>query len=133
MIASPLYHQKRSKEKGAPAFLKYVTQRSLAVAMFLSLALLASVGNKPSEKRNLGLSTNLSVSQKGEQTYLSLNPKQLFDNIAGSVNEAFNDPALIEYAKEQGGDTPDSPIASDQPASGKESTKDFGNKCALNR
>jgi hypothetical protein len=133
MIASPIYRQKPSTEKVAPSFLKYISQRSLAVAMFVALALLASVGNKPSEKSNSGLTSKLSVSQQQEQTYLSLNPEQLFDNIVRSVKDAFNDPTLIEYAKERGEDTPDSPVASNQSASGKQSAKDFRNKSALNR
>ena len=106
MIASPLYRQTASAKK-APSFLKYVTQRSLAVVLFLALAVLASFGNRPSGKTIPGLSKTMS--QSGEQqSYLALNPRQLFENIVRSANDAFNDPALIEYAKEQGIDGCDS-------------------------
>jgi hypothetical protein len=107
MIASPLYHQKASGEKRPHTLFKYVTQRSLAVVMFVALAVLASIGNKPSDKRNPGLSNT--ICQPGDQqSYLALNPRQLFGNIVRSVKDAFNDPALIEYAKEQGIDGCDS-------------------------
>ena len=109
MIASHLYHQKPTKEKEPPTLHKYVTQRSLAVLMFIALAVVASVRNKPSDKRKSGLSTSVSISQsRAQQRYLSLNPRQLFDNVVGSIKDAFNDPRLIEYANEQGADIPDS-------------------------
>jgi hypothetical protein len=109
MIASPIYHRKSFSEKTAPTLLNYVSQRSVAVLLFIAVALLASVGNKPSDKRKSGLSTNVGISQSlDQQRYLSLNPRQLFENVVGSVKDAFNDPALIEYANEQGADIPDS-------------------------
>lgn len=89
MTASPIYHRKSFRETAAPTLLKYVSQRSLAVLLFIALALLASVGNKSSNKRNLGLSTSLA------------NPRQLVDKVFASVKDAFDDPALIEYANEQ--------------------------------
>ena len=107
MIAFPIYHQKPSGKKAA-TFLTYVTQRSLAVVMFVALAIVASLGNKPSNNRSPGIS-NDSFQPSAQQSYLALNPRQLFDNIVRSVNDAFNDPALIEYGKEQGIDGCDSP------------------------
>jgi len=106
MIAFPIYHQQPAGKKAA-TFLTYVTQRSLAVVMFVTLAVLASVGNKPSDNRNPGISNN-SCQSPALQSYLALNPLQLFDNTMRSVKDAFNDPALIEYAKEQGIDGCDS-------------------------
>ncbi|HWY41450.1 MAG TPA: hypothetical protein VNX27_11715 [Chthoniobacterales bacterium] len=79
-----------------------MSQRSLAVLLFVALALLASVGNKSSNKRNPGLTSSLATSQsRDQQTYLSLNPRRLVDEVFASINDAFNDPALIEYANEQ--------------------------------
>lgn len=105
MIASHLYHQRPTKEKEPPTLHKYVIQRSLAVLMFIALAVVASVRNKPSDKRKSGLITSFSISQSlDQQRYLSLNPRQLFENAVGSIKDAFNDPALIEYANEQGAD-----------------------------
>ena len=107
MIASPVYRQLPSKKGSSLG--KYVTQRSLAVLMFIALAVVASIGNTPSDKRKSDLSTSVSASQSlDQQRYLPLNPGQLFDNVVGSIKDAFNDPALIEYAKEQGADIPDS-------------------------
>ena len=89
--------------------LKYVSQRSLTVLTFIALAVVGSVGNKSSDKRKSGLSTSVSISQsRAQQRYLSLNPRQLFENVVGSIKDAFNDPRLIEYAKEQSADVPDS-------------------------
>ena len=105
MIASPLSHQKASAGNAPHVFLKYVPKRSLAVVMFITFMLLASLGNKSSEK----ITPNQSVKQSsGDGRYLSLNPRHLFENIARSVKDAFNDPALLEYANEQGADIPES-------------------------
>lgn len=106
MIAIPTYHQRPCGKKAA-TLLTYVTQRSLAIVMFVALAILASVGNKPSDNRNPDIGNN-SCQSVAQQSYLALNPRELFDNIVRSVKDAFNDPALIEYAKEQGIDGCDS-------------------------
>lgn len=77
--------------------------------MFIALAVVASVGDKSSDKRKSDLSTNVSASQSlDHQRYLSLNPQQLFESVVTSIKDAFNDSALIEYANEQGADIPDS-------------------------
>jgi hypothetical protein len=108
MIASPIYHRKSFREKAEPTLLKYVSQRSLAVLLFIALALLANVGNKSSDKRDPGLSSSLAVSQsRYQETYLSLNPRRLVDKVFASIKDAFNDPALIEYANEQSTDVQD--------------------------
>lgn len=109
MIASPIYHRKPFREKAAPMLLKYVSQGSLAVLLFVALAVLASVGNKSSEKGDPGLSSSLGISQsRDQQTYLSLDPQRLVAQVFASIKDAFNEPALIEYANEQGIDIPDS-------------------------
>ena len=107
MIASPVYRQLPSKK--ATSLGKYVTQQSLAVVMFIALAVVASVGNKPSGNKKSDLNTNVSISESpDQQRQLSLNPRQLFGTVVGSIKDAFNDPAVIEYANEQGADIPDS-------------------------
>jgi len=104
-----LFTSKSRPEKGSPMLLKYVSQRSLTVLTFIALAVVGSVGNKSSDKRKSGLSTGVSISQsRAQQRYLSLNPRHLFENVVGSIKDAFNDPRLIEYANEQGADIPDS-------------------------
>jgi hypothetical protein len=133
MFASPLYHQKTSLQKVAPTYLKCVTRRSLAVALFIALALVASFANKPWATRKLSVS-NLSSSQsRGYEPYLTLNPHQLFGNIVGSIKDAFDDPALVEYAKEQGVDIPDTPAISHPVESDKYVAKELGNKIAPTR
>lgn len=126
MIASPLYHQRMPEKKGQHSLLKYVTQRSLAVVMFIAFTLLASLGNKSS------ITSSLSDKQASDEgRYLSLNPRHLFDNVARSVKDAFNDPALVQYANEQRvWDWPTLPRPTD-PGAG--SAKNFGNKCAPGR
>jgi hypothetical protein len=107
MIASPIYPQLPSKK--ASSWRKYVSQRSLAVLMFIALAVVASVGNKPADKRKPSTGISIGISQSlDQQRYLSLNPRQLFENVVGSIKDAFNDPALIEYANKQGADIPNS-------------------------
>jgi hypothetical protein len=89
--------------------LKYVSQRSLTVLTFIALAVVGSVENKSFDKRKSGLSASVSISQsRAQQRYLSLNPRQLFENVVGSIKDVFNDPRLIEYANEQGANIPDS-------------------------
>jgi hypothetical protein len=109
MFASPLNHQKTSPRKVAPTCLKYVTQRSLAFALFIAFAFVASFANKPSATRKLSVNNSLSGSQSREpEASLSLNPRRIIENTVKSLKDAFNDPALIEYANEQGIDGSDS-------------------------
>src|SRR6266404_5860414 len=117
MFASPFYHQKTSPNKVAPTCLKYVIQRSLAFALFIAFAFVASFANKPSATRKLSISKSLSGSQSREpERSLSLNPRRIIENTVKSLKDAFNDPALIEYANEQG--VPDSLMMSHPAASG---------------
>ena len=109
MIASPFYHQTRSAANVAPAFLKYVSQRSLAVIMFIALAVLASVGNKQSDSKKPSLSDTSSIPiPQGYDAVLLLNPSQLADNIVRFFKDAFNDSSRREYARQQGIDVCDS-------------------------
>jgi hypothetical protein len=126
MIASPLYHQKGSDKKGPHSLLRYVTQRSLAVVMFIAFTFLASIGNKSSIAPSLG---GKQASDEGR--YLSLNPRYLFDNIARSVKDAFNDPVLVQYANDQA--VIDSPTGTTPTDSGNGNAQSFGNKCAQSR
>jgi hypothetical protein len=108
MIASTLYRQ-TSGVKKASTFLKYVSQGSLAVVLFITLAVLASIENRPSGKGSPGLSHSPGASRPADnEPHLSLDLGHLFAKTVGSIKDAFNDPALIEYAKEQGIDIPDS-------------------------
>ena len=128
MIASPFYHEKAAREKGPHSLLKYVTQRSLAVVMFLAFTLLASVGNRSSQSTTRSL---IGKQSSDQGRYLSLNPRHLFDNIARSVKDAFNDPALVQYANDQA--VMDSPTVTTPTDSGNRNAQNFGNKCASGR
>ena len=109
MIASPLCRQNSSTTKVAPIFLKHVSQRSIAVIMFIALAVLASFGNKPSDSQTQGLSNNSSIPiPQGYDAVLLLNPSQLADNIVRFFKDDFNDSSLREYATQQGIDVRDS-------------------------
>src|SRR6266404_2445060 len=66
MIASPLYHQKGSNKKGPHSLLRYVTQRSLAVVMFIAFTFLASIGNKSS------ITPSLSGKQTSDEGAISI-------------------------------------------------------------
>ena len=126
MIASPLYHEKGSNKKGPHSLLRYVTQRSLAVVMFIAFTLLASIGNKSS------ITPSLSGKQASDEgRYLSLDPRYLFGNIARSVKDAFNDPVLVQYANDQA--VMDSPTGTTPTGSGNGNAQSFGNKCAQSR
>ena len=108
MIASTLY-RRTSGAKKASTFLKHVSGRSLAVVLFIALAVSASIGNTTSDKGSSASSFNLSVSQPAEdEPYLSLGLGHLFAKSVWSIKDAGNDRALIEYAKAQGIDIPDS-------------------------
>jgi hypothetical protein len=105
MIVSRFCHQTAPIEKAAYGLLKHVSQRSLAVVMFIVVTLLASVSRKSSDKIKPNPSGQHSSS---DEQYLSLNPGQLFGNITWAVEKAFNDPALVQYGNEQGVDGLDS-------------------------
>jgi hypothetical protein len=124
---SPTYHyQKSSSLHASSSLLKFVTQRTLALIMFIGFALLGVVGGKeptdktPSEKGTI-------FNQVGSQDHNSCpdttragqsNKSLLLTSwgsvaaIAISVKEAFNDPALVKYANEQATGIPDSPSVS---------------------
>jgi hypothetical protein len=113
MLASPFNYQTRSTAKVPPGFLKYVSQRSLAVIMFIALAVMASVGNKQSDSKKPGLGDTSSIPiPQGYDAVLLLNPSQLADNIVRFFKDAVNDSSLREYARQQGINVCDSLTAS---------------------
>lgn len=58
-----------------------------------------------------GLCKNSSIpSQRDYDAVVMLNPRQLADNIVRYFKDAFNDPSLSEYARQQGIDVSDSLI-----------------------
>jgi hypothetical protein len=121
MFASPFYHQKPSAGKAPSAFLKYLSPPTLAFVLFIALALLSSIGGKESEtkKSTLGKSTKGALvvrhenddnaSPVAEATSHKTSPWQSIGRMMNAVQDAFNDPSLIEYANQQDTGIPGSP------------------------
>jgi hypothetical protein len=109
MIASSFYHETRPAVKMTPGFLKYVNQRSLAVVMFIALALLASAGNKQSDSQKPSVSDSSSIpSSRNYDAVLMLNPSPLANNIVRHFEDALNELSLSEYTRQQRIDVSDS-------------------------
>jgi hypothetical protein len=127
MFASPLNHQKLGTSPVPYTLRKYLTMRVLATAMFIALAVLASIGGKESETKQpffgKGTIGDLTIRHQDQGGCAGVtkpdaptksSPTISWQSVATMVNhfkEAFNDPALIEYANQQGADIPDSPTA----------------------
>jgi hypothetical protein len=92
-------------------FLKHVNMRTLALLMFLGVALLNTTDGKDAQTKEpaAGIS-NTEVVTNGRQESSPVAPLilwQLTKRIAQAFTAALNDPSLIEYAKQQGTDTLD--------------------------
>jgi hypothetical protein len=124
IMFSPTYrYQNPSSIKASSSLRKLVTQRALALIMFIGFALLGVVGGKePTDKSPPEKRTNLN--QDGSQdhngcsgtTRTGQSNKSVLLTSWGSVvaiaknfEEAFNDPALIKYGNDQATEILDSP------------------------
>src|SRR4029077_8597953 len=92
-------------------FLKHVNMRTLALLMFFGVALLNATDGKDAQPKEpaAGIS-NTEVVTDGRHESSPVAPLilwQLTKRIAQAFTAAVNDPSLIEYAKQQGTDTPD--------------------------
>ena len=92
-------------------FLKYVNMPTLALLMFLGVALLNTSDGKDAQTKEpaAGIS-NTEVVTDGRHESSPVAPLilwQLTKRIAQAFRAAVNDSSLIEYAKEQGTDTRD--------------------------
>ena len=119
MFASPLSNQNPGKIKSSPSLRKYLTQRTLAVLMFVAFAILASIGGKeskpatipgikPGEARDssgqgASCPKNSSTGARARARFLRV--ASLFADVTKKVKESFNDPRLIEYGREEAGDS----------------------------
>jgi hypothetical protein len=92
-------------------FLKHVNMRTLALLMFLGVALLNTTNGKDAQTKEpaAGISnTEVVVNDHHESSPVApLILWQLTKWIAEAFTAAVNDPSLIEYAKQQGTDTLD--------------------------
>jgi hypothetical protein len=128
MFASPLNHHKPGTRPVPYALRRYLTMRVLATAMFIGFAVLASVGGKESQTKqpsfDKGTIGDLTIRHQEEGGCADVakpgapkksSPMISWQSVATIMNdfkEAFNDPALIEYANQQGIGIPDSPTTS---------------------
>jgi hypothetical protein len=111
--ASGVHHHKQPQWWLAPLspFLKHVNMRTLALLMFLGVALLNTTDGKDAQTKEpaAGIS-NTEVVTDGRHESSPVAPLilwQLTKRIAQAFTAAVNDPSLIEYAKQQGTDTRD--------------------------
>src|SRR5690348_13434796 len=92
-------------------FLKHVNMRTLALLMFLGVALLNTTDGKDAQTKELAAGiSNTELVANGPHESSPLAPLilwQLMKRIAQAFTAAVNDPSLIEYAKQQGTDTLD--------------------------
>jgi hypothetical protein len=92
-------------------FLKHVNMRTLALLMFLGVALLNTTDGKDAQTKEpaAGIS-NTEVVIDGRHESSPVAPLILWEltkRIAQAFTAAVNDPSLIEYARQQGSDIPD--------------------------
>ncbi len=111
--ASGVHHHKQPQWWLAPLlpFLKHVNMRTLALLMFLGVALLNTTDGKDAQTKEpaAGIS-NTEVVTDGRHESSPVAPLilwQLTKRIAQAFTAAVNDPSLIEYARQQGSDIPD--------------------------
>ena len=111
--ASGVHHHKQPQWWLAPLlpFLKHVNMRTLALLMFLGVALLNTTDGKDAQTKEpaAGIS-NTEVVTDGRHESSPVAPLilwQLTKRIARAFTAAVNDPSLIEYARQQGSDIPD--------------------------
>ena len=107
-------------------FLKHVNMRTLALLMFFGVALLNTTDGKDAQtdKPTVGV-TNTEPRDNDYQGASAAAPLilwQLTARIVHAFTAALNDPALIEYARQQGKDIPDLQTTSCQGAERKTST-----------
>ncbi len=107
-------------------FLKHVNMRTLALLMFLGVALLNTTDGKDAQTKEpaAGIS-NTEVVTDGRHESSPVAPLilwQLTKRIVQAFRAAVNDPSLIEYARQQGSDIPDLQTTPCQGAARKTST-----------
>jgi len=126
--ASGVHHHKEPQWWLAPLlpFLKHVNMRTLALLMFLGVALLNTTDGQDAQTKEpaAGIS-NTEVVTDGRHESSPVAPLilwQLTKRIAQAFRAAVNDPSLIEYARQQGSDIPDLQTTPCQGAARKTST-----------
>jgi hypothetical protein len=127
MFASPLNHHNTGTSPVPYTLGRRLTMRVLATAMFIAVAVLASIGGKESQTKqpsfDKGTIGDLTVRHQDQAGCADVtkpgapkksSPMISWQSVATTVNnfkEAFDDPSLIEYANQQKIDTADSTTA----------------------
>jgi hypothetical protein len=136
--ASGVHEQKQPQWWLAPLlpFLTYINMRTLALLMFLGVALLNTTDGKDAQtNKPAAITTNMETVDNGHRTTSEARTEptgqtisaalalwQFTDRIVHALTAALNDPSLIEYAKQQGTDIPDLQTTPRKDAEGKRST-----------
>jgi len=120
MFSAPYYYK---LEAGRPRFtvFKHLSQGTLAVLMFVALAVLASIGGKqpatnpiPSSNATGNIASPLqgpclnATEHRGPKKDLRLASRPPIATWVSALKEAFNDPALVNYANQQWTGIPES-------------------------
>jgi hypothetical protein len=120
MFSHSFYHQLPASVRVRSTLHKYLNQRTLALLMFIVLALLGTIGGKESQTKqpsfDKGTIGDLTIRHQ-DQGGCAGAPKKSspiisWQSVATVVNnfkEAFNDPSIIDYANQQATGIPDSP------------------------
>ncbi len=127
MFSPTQYYHKSNTLRLSSSPLRFLNQRTLAVAMFLAFALLGIIRGKEANTQKSPVDSalmhdgvsrqNSSVcptATKPAKPKRSLVVRSWQSVVRGeeAFGRAFEDPSLVEYANEQSTDTPDSPITS---------------------
>src|ERR1700722_6988602 len=121
MFSAPYYYK---LEAGRPRFtvFKHLSQGTLAVLMFVSLAVLASIGGKqpatnpiPSNKATGNILSrpqrpcSNTTERLAPKNDLRLTSRPSVATVVSALKNAFNDPALVNYANQQWTGIPEAP------------------------
>ena len=125
MFSHSFYHQMRASVRVRSTLHKYLNQQTLALLMFIVLALLGTIGGKESQMKqpsfNKGAIGDLTIRHQDQDGCAGVTkpgaPKksspiiswQSVATVVNSFREAFNDPSLIDYANQQATGIPESP------------------------
>jgi len=138
MFSHSFYRQMPASVRVRSTLHKYLNQQTLALLMFIVLALLGTIGGKESQikqpsfdKGTIGDLTIRNQDQGGcagatkPGAPKKSSPIISWQSVAAILNsfkEAFNDPSLINYANQQATGIPDSPAAPILRSSNQDST-----------
>ena len=125
MFSHSFYHQMPASVRVRSTLHKYLNQQTLALLMFIVLALLGTIGGKESQMKqpsfNKGAIGDLTIRHQDQGGCAGATkpgaPKksspiiswQSVATVVNSFREAFNDPSLIDYANQQATGIPESP------------------------